>query len=107
MIPFVLLALQAVPPAPPPSEDEIVVIAQKMRLIEVDMKAGKRRGKMELRRCRVTRPSGRAELDVVPCEAAAQCITDGVASRKQLATCVEERSNLRLDAIVAEWRARS
>jgi hypothetical protein len=103
----VFLALQAATPAPPPSEDEIVVIAQKMRLIEVDMKVGKREGKMELRRCHVTRPSGRAELDVIPCDVAQQCMVEGVASRKQLTACVEDKSNARVDAIVATWRAAS
>jgi hypothetical protein len=102
-----LLMLQTASPAPPPSEDEIVVIAQKLRLIEVDLKVGKRQGKMTLRSCRISRPSGRAEADAVPCDVAQQCMADGAASRKQLIACVEERSQVRLDALVAAWRAAS
>lgn len=103
----VLLALQAAPSAPPPSEDEIVVIAQKMRWIEVDIKASKRRGKLTLERCRVTRPAGRAELDAIPCAAAEACMLDNPTTRKQLSRCVEEKSQVRLDAVVAAWRAQS
>ena len=107
MILSVLLMLQTAPPASPPSEDEIVVIAQKMRLIEVDIKAPKRRGKLELQRCRVTRPTGRPELDAIPCEAATACMLDSPSTRKQLSQCVEEKSQVRLDAVVAAWRAGS
>ncbi len=99
------VALQAAKPIP--SEEEIVVLAQKMRLIEVDIKAPKRGGKLVLQRCRVTRPSGRAELDAVPCDTAQACMLDAPATRKQLSQCVEEKSQLRLDAIVAAWKARS
>ena len=106
MILALLLALQTATPEPP-NDEEVVVLAQKMRLIEVDMKVGKRDGKMALRRCRVTRPSGRAELDVVPCEVAQQCMIEGAASKKQLVSCVEHKSNARMDAIVTAWRAAS
>jgi hypothetical protein len=103
-----LLMLQTTPSAPPPpSEDEIVVIARKLQMIEVDLKVGKREGRMTLRSCRISRPSGRAEADAVPCEVAQQCMADGAASRKQLIACVEERSQVRLDALVASWRAAS
>lgn len=102
-----LLSLQTAPSTPTPSEDEIVVIAQKMRLIEVDLKVGKRQGKMTLRGCRISRPSGRAELDAVPCDVAQQCMVDGAATRKQLIDCVEGQSQMRMDAIIAAWRARS
>lgn len=100
------LALLSVPnPTPPPTEEEIVVIAQKMRFIEVDMQAVKRRGKLVLRRCRISRPSGFAEIDSVPCDVAQACMADAPASRKALALCVEQRSQTRLDQIVADWRA--
>ena len=101
-----LLLLQAAGQVVAPAEDEIVVLARKMRLIEVDIKAPKRRGKLELQRCRVTRPSGYAELDAIPCEAAAACMLDAPATRKQLSQCVEEKSQVRLDAVVAAWRMR-
>jgi hypothetical protein len=101
-----LLAAQAATPAPA-SEEEIVVIAQKMRLIKVDMDVRKHDGALALRRCRVTRGSGRKELDEIPCSEARTCVAEGVASRKALIGCVEARSNIRVDAIIAGWRARS
>lgn len=100
-----LVAMQAVPP--PPLQDDIVVMARKMRLIEVDMKVRKRGGRLELERCRITRSSGYAELDAIPCDVARQCMLDGPADRKTLARCVGERSQVRLDAVVAARRGLS
>ncbi|NIJ19972.1 hypothetical protein FHS95_001641 [Sphingomonas naasensis] len=98
-----LLMLQSAPPAPPP-EEEILVLSRKMRLIEVDIKAPRRRGKLVLERCRVTNPTGRPELDAIPCEAARACMLDNPATRKQLSQCVEDKAQVRLDAVVAAWR---
>lgn len=95
------LLLQAVPP----SEADIVVLAERMRMIEVDIKAPKRDGRLVIDRCRVTKPSGNAELDAVPCAAARACVAEPMTSRRALERCVDERSQPILDAIVARWRA--
>ena len=101
-----LLAVAAQDASPPPSEDEIVVIAKKMRFIEVDMKVPRRKGRLVLERCRVTAPSGYAELDGIPCVVAQECISESPATRRLLQACVEERSQPRFDAVIAGWRAR-
>ena len=98
-------AAQLDPSPAPPAEEEIVVIARKMRQIEVDIKLGRKGGLVSLRACRITRGSGRAELDLVPCEMAQICLADGVTARKALVQCVETRSEARADAILAAWRA--
>ena len=103
MIAFALLLV--VQNAPPLANDDIVVMAQRMRLIEVDMKARKRDGKLALDRCRVTKSSGNAQLDAIPCDVAQACMLGNPVTRKILARCVEEQSQVRLDAIVATGRA--
>jgi hypothetical protein len=100
----IALALLLQQPAAP-SEQEIVVMAQRMHLIRVSMRAPRRDGRLVLTQCRVTRGSGNAELDAVPCEAARQCIAGNPADRRALEACVDEQSQGRLDAIVARWRA--
>jgi hypothetical protein len=101
-----VLALMALAQlASSPAEDEIAVIARKMRLIKGDIKAPRRDGRLVLERCRITRPSGDAELDVVPCAVTQSCFADAPADRKALQHCVEARSQVRLDEIVARRRA--
>ena len=100
-----LSLLAATSAAPPPADDEIMVIARKMRFIKVDIKAPRRSGKLVLERCRVTRSSGDAELDAVPCEATQACMAGNPETRKALGKCVEERSQVRLDEIATRRRA--
>ncbi len=101
---IVLATAQAAALPPPTTEEEILVVAQKMRWIELDIKAPKRKGIVTIERCRVTKPSGYAELDAIPCSVAQECAAQKPATRKALAACTEERSNDRLDAVVAAWR---
>ncbi|MBO9671596.1 MAG: hypothetical protein J7485_13895 [Sphingobium sp.] len=98
-----MLAAGAAPA--PPAEDEIVVIARKMRFIKVDIKAPTRNGHLVLERCRVSRSSGDAELDAVPCEVTQACMTSNPKTRKDLRICVEQRSQLRINEIAARRRA--
>ena len=107
MILALLLAAQQAAPAPPAEEAEIVVLARKMRLIKVDLKAPRRNGKMVLKACRVTRSSGIPELDVIPCDAAQACIAEEPKTGRELERCVEAKARVRLDAVVAARRARS
>ncbi len=101
MILITLLAAAALAP----NADEIVVVAQKMRFVEVDIRAPRRNKVLVIERCRVTRGSGNAEIDAVPCAAAAACLEGAPATRKLLQACVEERSQPAMDAIIARWRA--
>jgi hypothetical protein len=100
-----LAAAQTVAPAMP--AEDVTVLARKMQMIEVDMKARKPKGVLELYRCRVTRPSGDPELDAVPCETAQACMLTKPTTRKALAACVEQRSGERLDGIASARRVRS
>ncbi|WP_167737565.1 hypothetical protein [Sphingomonas parva] len=104
MILLFLLALQSAPAAAAPDDQEIVVLAQKLRRIDVAMKLRKKDGKAVLQRCALTRASGEAELDAIPCDVARLCMADGVTSRRQLEACVEQRSEKRIDAIIAARR---
>jgi len=102
----IALALLAAATAQPvPAEDEIVVLARKMRFIEIDVKAPRRKGMVVMERCRVTKGSGNAELDAVPCDVARECMTAVPESRKALGVCIEANSQPRLDALVARWRS--
>jgi hypothetical protein len=101
---MIALAMLLLQPAAP-SEQEIVVMAQRMQLIRVSMRAPRQDGRLVLTQCRVTRSSGLAELDAVPCEVARQCMTGNPANRRALEDCVDQQSQGRLDAIVARWRA--
>ncbi|HEY1125560.1 MAG TPA: hypothetical protein VGE65_07995 [Sphingobium sp.] len=98
-----LLASAAAPSTP--AEDEIVVIARKMQMIRVDIKAPKRNGQLVLERCRISRSSGDAELDAVPCAVTQACMAEKPADRKVLRICVERQSKLRLEEIAAGRRA--
>ncbi|WP_010216046.1 hypothetical protein [Sphingomonas sp. PAMC 26621] len=104
MILSLLFALQSGTSPVTPIEPDIVVLANKLRRIDVDMKMEKRGGIVILRSCRVTRPSGEGELDAIPCGVAQQCVTEGVVSKRQLVACVEGKSNREIDAIVAARR---
>lgn len=99
-----LMAAAAASPAAS-ADDEIMVIARKMRFIKVDIKAPTRNGHLVLERCRVSRSSGDAELDAVPCEVTQACMTSNTETRKVLRQCVEQRSQVRLDEIAARRRA--
>jgi hypothetical protein len=101
----IALALAAVLQASLAPAEDVVVLARRLRLIEVDIRAPRKDGRLVLARCRVTRPSGIAELDAVPCAAAQACVAEPIASRKALQACVEDRSGPMLDAIVAARRA--
>jgi hypothetical protein len=104
---LVAILLLATAAAPPPADNEILVLAQKLRLLEVDVNAGRRDGKLELRRCRVTRGSGDPTIDAIPCDTARRCLADASppTTRKELGICVERLSERRIDALAAERRA--
>jgi hypothetical protein len=102
-----LLAAQTAAPPPPPPEDEIVVIARKMRLIKVSMKAPKRDGRLVLTQCKVTRGSGDAELDAIPCDTAQACMESAPATRKELSACVTQQATARLNAVAAARKAKA
>lgn len=104
MILPLLLLLQDAPPQDVQAEEDIVVVARKMRFIDVRIVAPRRKGQLVLRHCSLSRPSGYAVLDAIPCDAARECILEKPLNRKILLRCVEQRSNARVDAIIARGR---
>ena len=102
-----ILAAQASGAAPlpvPASEEEILVVAQRMQMLDVDMKVPRRRGVLVLERCRVKQTTGYAQLDAIPCQAAQDCMLTPPRTRKLLGECVEQRAQAQLNATVAAWR---
>ena len=102
-----ILLLAAAPAPSAAAESEIVVLGRKLQMLEVDVRARKRGGKLEIYRCRVTRGSGDPEVDAIPCGTAHQCLAGASppTTRKALGTCIEALSNERLDGIAAQRRA--
>ena len=102
-----LLLLAAAPAPASEADNEILVLARKMQMIEVDIKAPRRKGALVIERCRVTKGSDDPELDAIPCDMAHQCMANAAppTTRRALSNCVEAQSQVRLDAIAAERRA--
>jgi hypothetical protein len=104
---MILLAalLQAAAPPSVEPDQEILVMARRLQLIEVDIRAPRKAGLVTLKSCRITRPSNIAELDAIPCGVAQECVAAGLPTRKALQQCVEQRSGERIAALVAARRA--
>jgi hypothetical protein len=102
-----ILLLAAAPAPAIEADNEILVLARKMQMIEVDIKAPRRHGVLTIERCRVTKGSGDAELDAIPCDVARQCMASAAppTTRRALEACAEDQSQVRLDAIAAQRRA--
>lgn len=104
---MILLALALVQPevqpAPPPVDQDIVVLGR--RLKGVRFKGGVDRNGQVL--CRLTRSSGDAEIDAIPCRAVHECAVQPVRSSRDLQKCMAERleANLRLLGVKGRERA--
>jgi hypothetical protein len=66
-----LLSAQPVQASPAASEEDIVVIGERLRKVRFRMK---RDGKAKVGTCRITRPSGDSLLDEMVCKAAVDCM---------------------------------
>lgn len=104
-----LAILAAAAPVPPPpssaSDDEILVIAKKVHMIGVNIRAPMRKGRLVMTRCAINHPSGYAQIDAIPCDVAQRCMADEPADRRALEACVEHGSQQGIDAAVAALRA--
>ncbi|WP_313540203.1 hypothetical protein [Sphingomonas sp.] len=103
ILPVLLLMLQTTPAFN--AEEEIIVVSRQLRMIKVDLKTDRRDHGISLRSCRILRGSGHSDLDAIPCGVAEQCVEDGVASRRVLKDCVEDKSTDRINAVLAARRA--
>lgn len=92
------LALAAAPEAsPPPAENDIVVIGQRVRKIRFRLKTDKA-GKAV---CRIKRSSGDSEIDGLACDAARACMHS--VSVAAMNACLAPRFD-RIPAQIAERR---
>ncbi len=56
------------------TDSEIVVMAQLLDNTRVEWRAGERKGKRILKKCKVTRSSGDAEIDAIVCKSVEACV---------------------------------
>jgi hypothetical protein len=99
-----LLALAAQPAAvPPSSENDIVIIGQKVRKMRFRIKLDKA-GQIA---CRITRSSGDSEIDRLACDAARPCVRPDIVTKAAMEACLEPRWAQIAELVVARRRARS
>jgi hypothetical protein len=86
ILPFLALLLSQTAAATP-SQDEIIVTAQKLRRIRVDTKTDRKSGEQ---RCRIRRSSGDPGLDAAFCNVVLTCARTEI-SAKGMSACVSTR----------------
>ncbi|WP_313334100.1 hypothetical protein [Sphingobium yanoikuyae] len=94
-LPLALLAAipawsQDHPPAPvdpAPADDEIIVIARKMRLVKIDYAAFG----TDLRQCAITTSSGDARIDRIMCAMLSACVREGVSDPAGGKACINAK----------------
>ena len=85
---FAATPVQQVPGLTADQEAEIVVTAQKARSMRWSYDLDKVGG---VRKCKVTRTSGDAEIDQLGCEATRECAAKGFRKSAQMAACIRPR----------------
>jgi hypothetical protein len=85
----------------PPTENEIVVIGQRVRKIKFTLKANKE-GQAK---CRIKRSSGDADIDGLACDAARACMSS--ATKEAMVACLTPRFNQIPAQVAARRRTRS
>lgn len=98
---FALLAtVQA--PEPVPSDEEIVVIGQRLDRLAV-MVGRDARGRYH---CDLSESSGNARLDAQLCKTSAACVKKGASSQAQVKACIDKRKSTLLADFRREWAER-
>jgi len=88
-LPVMLLAQAA--PSPPPAENEIMVLTERLRAIKISPGVTIRKGVVtQTSACKVKRSSGNTELDALACRAVTLCAAQPQPNRKTFNTCVED-----------------
>ena len=85
-------------------DDEIVVLASKLRTVKVRAITKKREGVLVLSKCRITRSSGDADIDAIPCAVAQLCADEKPTKTQVMQACIVEKSQERIDTLVLERR---
>jgi hypothetical protein len=101
-----LLALSPVPaaaPAPPTPQDEIVIVAERLKRLRFAAHVG-RRG---LVHCRVKQSSGGPAYDAIACPAVEDCARRALRTAAEAERCVRERLLTRAAELAAAEQARN
>jgi hypothetical protein len=101
----ILSALLLAAASPAAVNDDIVVLAGKLRQVRVKANTKKRDGVLILTKCRMTRGSGDPEIDAIPCAVAQTCADERPTKAAVMQACLVEKSQERIDALVMERRA--
>jgi len=80
-------AQPAVAAEPPPAENDIVIIGERVRKIRFRIKLDKTGRTV----CRITRSSGDAEIDALACDAARPCVRPDIVTKAAMTACLEPR----------------
>lgn len=101
---MIFAALLLATSAPTAVDDEIVVLAKKLGTVKVKVDTKKRQGVLVLTKCRLTRGSGDAAIDAIPCAVAQLCADEKPNKARVMEACVVEKSQERIDALALERR---
>jgi hypothetical protein len=96
----------AEPVAEPAVDNEIVVIAQRLRSLRLSPGVSIRKGVVTAKSpCKIKRSSGDAAIDALACDTVALCATRTQPSRKAFNTCVETEAVAAIRLLLAGRRA--
>lgn len=98
---FALLAV-AQAPDPVPTDEEIVVIAQKLGSLAV-MVGRDARGRYH---CDLSESSGNTRLDAQLCKTSATCVKKGASNQTEVKACIDKRKSTLLADFRREWAGR-
>lgn len=76
------------------SEDEIVVIAQKLDKLKIKYRGGKKDGVYFVKKCRVKQSSGDAGVDAIGCQAVNYCADQRLSKSSEFNKCVNDRAKM-------------
>ncbi len=98
---FALLAI-AQAPEPVPTDEEIVVIAQKLNGLAVYV-GRDAEGRYH---CDLSESSGNARLDAQLCKTSATCVKKGATEQTEIKACIDKRKSTLLADFRREWAER-
>lgn len=98
---FALLTIVQAP-EPVPTDEEIVVIAQKLSGIAVHV-GRDAKGRYH---CDLSESSGNARLDAQLCKTSATCVKKGASNQAEVKACIDKRKSTLLANFRREWAER-
>jgi hypothetical protein len=102
MLALALLVTAQAAPEPVPTDEEIVVIAQKLDSLSV--RVGRdAKGRYH---CDLSESSGTARLDASLCKTSATCVKNGASAQSEVTACIDRRKSTLLAEFRSEWAKR-